>query len=108
MFVLPVSTHQSLVLLAVLLSLVGAALMSRFCGALRTRHQPTWLALGEPTVFYNLSIRTQWRVNKFIWFGEHRALSDRGLDHLADAIKALTIIIVVVLIAGAVTWSGEK
>jgi hypothetical protein len=66
------------------------------------------LALGEPNAFYNFSLRTQFMVNKFIWLGEHRELSDRKLDRLADAIKALTVIVIVVLVAAGAVWSGKE
>jgi hypothetical protein len=43
---------------------------------LRKRHPSTYQAVGEPSLFWNNSMRTQWLFFKFTWSSKPRELGD--------------------------------
>lgn len=66
-------------------TVVATALLFRH---LREGHQGKWRELGEPSFFS----QRRFRIFRYLWFGEHRAVGDRKLNLLVLLIRGLTLL----------------
>lgn len=94
-----IETMFELVGIAVAILVAAAfALSAWLYRRLRTLHRETWTALGEPSLLWNASMRNQQRVTRFLWRNRYRELGDPALDRVAAAAKALTVVMIVLVV----------
>lgn len=77
---------------------------------LKVHYANKWRELGEPSLFFNNSIKNSLRFISFKWSAEHNQLKDKLLSNIVLFEKLLSIIyvalfifLIVVLLKGTVT-----
>ena len=74
---------------------------------LAEKHAETWRRLGSPTLLFQQSHASSVSVRSFVWSAEPRALGDRVLARYVLIIKALSVLLALIFVAGvvvAVAW----
>jgi hypothetical protein len=101
---MPVCKLVTFFILGVLMLLMlGGLMLSRhFYKRLKADHPEVYKSLGEPTPFFNQSIKIQCLVNKFIWKRQYLALHDESLTKLCNFMFIYSFVLWGVLIAFAV------
>ena len=78
---------------------LGGLLLNRyFYKRLKTDYQDIYKSLGEPSAFFNNSIKNSILVNKFIWKRQYLNLSDKGFKKFCDFLLIYGIVIWIVLL----------
>jgi len=109
--------HEFFVGLWVLLAVLICVLLfqvRRVFMYLEAQHNPTWVKLGEPSLFLNNSLKNNYLFLRFLVTREFRALQDarldskcRGLLFLYAAATALFVVVLLFLLllyGGKLTW----
>ena len=55
---------------------------------LKAKHLEKYKEMGEPSLFWNNSMKTSWATIKFLFKREHKSLNDRSLSLLSDSMLA--------------------
>jgi hypothetical protein len=85
--------------LLIIVFIIGVILNLAFLNRLKKSHALKWKELGEPTLFYNNSIKNSLGVKKFIRERQDLALGDSRLSLLTMLNKYFGIIYVIYFIA---------
>lgn len=84
--------------LLMFLALGGLLLNRHFYRRLKANYPDTYKSLGEPTLFFNHSIKNSILVNKFIWKRQYLNLSDKGFKKFCNFLLIYGIAIWIVFI----------
>jgi hypothetical protein len=79
-------------------AIAGLVLQYIFLLKLRTRHTPTWIALGRPTLFFNNSIANSFAVIGFLWRREYRTIPDQQFLKLSGVLRMFLITYLVLFV----------
>ncbi len=70
----------------------------------KSKHLPKYREMGEPSLFWNNSMRAVWATLKYLFKREHKDLNDNSLSLLSDSMLVFLVIYVILffgLIFGA-------
>ncbi len=73
---------------------------------LKSKHLSKYREMGEPSLFWNNSMRTVWTTLKYLFKREHKELNDNSLSFLSDSMLVFLVIYVILffgLIFGALS-----
>lgn len=71
---------------------------------LKSKHPPKYREMGEPSLFWNNSMKTVWSTLKYLFKREHKELNDSSLSLLSDSMLVFLVIYMILffgLIFGA-------
>lgn len=84
--------------------LIWFAMIIALFKRLKLKHPAKYSDMGEPSLFWNNSLKTTWTTLKYLFKREHKELNDNSLSLLSDSMLVFLIIYVVLffgLILGA-------
>lgn len=87
----------SLIGIIAVLHAIGQARLYTF---MRARHEPTWKALGSPTI-WNVGMGRPFSYFRFVWRGGHRCLQAHYADRLLLILRSLDVAFAAVLLFSA-------
>ena len=85
------------IILAVLMVmvLIWFAMIFALCKKLKLKHPEKYSEMGEPSLFCNNSLHTNWKTLKYLFKREHKDLNDKSLSLLSDTMLVFLIIYVI-------------
>jgi hypothetical protein len=65
---------------------------------IQKNHYAKWVALGEPNVFWNMSMRNEMRVLRYLFLGDPELDSDEQTSRLKNLNKVVYLLMIIALI----------
>ena len=85
------------IIFAVLMAMVFIwfAMIIALFKRLKSKHLSKYREMGEPSLFWNNSMRTVWTTLKYLFKREHKNLSDNSLSLLSDSMLVFLVTYVI-------------
>jgi Na+/melibiose symporter-like transporter len=77
------------------LVLIWFAMIIALFKKLKLRHPGKYSEMGEPSLFWNNSLKTNWKTLKYLFKREHKDLNDNSLSLLSDSMLVFLVIYVI-------------
>jgi high-affinity Fe2+/Pb2+ permease len=77
--------------------LIWFAMIIALFKRLKLNHPAKYSEMGEPSLFWNNSMRTVWATLKYLFKREHKELNDNSLSLLSDSMLVFLVIYVILL-----------
>jgi hypothetical protein len=67
---------------------------------MKRAHPDTWNDLGQPSVFWNNSLRNNWLFLGFLFSGRYRALKDAKFAYWIWTLRAMLVLWIILMFGG--------
>jgi len=81
--------------------LIWFAMIIALLRRLKLKHPAKYSEMGEPSLFWNNSMKTTWTTLKYLFKREHKELNDNSLSLLGDSML-VSLVIYVILFFGLI------